>query len=400
MKIIQVNALYGEKSTGTIVKELDLLIQQRGFESYVAYRETTEDPNQGLKVGNNIEYAFHAVRTRIDGKQGYCSAISTTGLIKKLERIKPDVIHLHNVHSNFLHLPILVNFAKRNHIALVLTLHDCWFFTGKCYHFADIACEKWKTGCGDCPKRRMDIPSTIKDSSASVYKDRIKMFDYDRLYVVGCSKWITRMAKQSPIFAKANIRSIYNGLDTAVFKPNAGQREISTRFLVVTMANKWFEPENKDTRTAVLDFLGDDSKIMIIGCDENEIKACENDPRIICKGYIKNRSQLASLYAQGDVFLNLTHIDNLPTVNMEALSCGTPVITFDAGGSGELVVNGKTGFVVDVDDATGIIEALNRVRQGEIQSADCRRYAEKEFDKNSNFEKYLHLYDEIMGTRR
>lgn len=398
MKIVQINAIYGEKSTGSIVRELDLLIQKENMESWVVYRDSTVQIPNGIRVGNKLDWTSHAIRTRVDGKQGYGSRRATRRLLAELDRIAPDVLHLHNVHSNFLNLPLVMQYAKRRSIAVILTLHDCWFFTGKCYHFADIGCEKWKSGCGHCPKRKADIPSLLWDSSSSVFSDRVRLFDYDKLYVVGCSKWVTSLAVQSPVFAKAKCRTIYNGVDTTVFcKTAATENRVTGQLTIVTMANKWFESGNKAARESVLQDLRVSDRLMIIGCTEAQQQEYTKDDRVNTIGYVRNRTELAALYAQGDVFLNLTHIDTLPTVNMEALSCGTPVITYDAGGSGELVRQGETGYIVKPDDVKGVLDALEHIRNGAIEREICRGYAENHFDEKQNFYEYLHLYREIAG---
>ncbi|QUO31256.1 glycosyltransferase [Faecalicatena sp. Marseille-Q4148] len=396
MKVVQINAIYGEKSTGIIVRDLDLLLQKNKEESIVVYKDGNDNIENGIKVGNIIDWKMHAFRTRIDGKQSYSSKVSTRILIEKLDKANPDIIHLHNIHSNFLNLSLLVDFAKKNEITILLTLHDCWYFTGKCYHFADIGCEKWKQVCKQCPKRYMDIPSRYKDSSQRVFRDRCDLFDYDQLYVVGCSYWITDLARQSPILRKAQFKTIYNGVDTEIFCP-AEHKEINKDFFtIVTMANKWFEVENAEVRNKVLEFIGNSGKLLIIGCTlENQQKYIE-DSRVKTVGYIKDRKTLANYYAQADVFLNLTHIDNLPTVNMEALSCGTPVVTYDSGGSGELVEEGETGYRVKVDDVDQVIRSLDKVKQGNILRKNCRDYAVKNFDKNKNYQKYMNLYYEIV----
>ena len=398
MKVVQINAIYGEKSTGLIVQDLDLFLQKNNDQSIVVYKDANSNIKNGIKVGNIIDWKMHAFRTRIDGKQGYSSKLATRILIEKLNMINPNIIHLHNIHSNFLNLSLLIDFAKENRIAILLTLHDCWYFTGKCYHFEDIECDKWKRECKKCPKRYMDIPSKYKDSSQQVFLDRCNLFDYNRLYVVGCSYWITNLARQSPVLKKAKFKTIYNGVDTAIFCSSDYHKRNNEVFTIVTMANKWFEMENEEVRNKVLEFIKDNGKLMIVGCTLEQKEKYNNDNRVQTISYIRDRQTLANYYAQADVFLNLTHIDNLPTVNMEALSCGTPVVTYDVGGSGELVEEGKTGYRVQVDDIDQLIKSLDKVRLGNILRENCREYAVKNFDKNKNYQQYIDLYYEIMKT--
>lgn len=395
MKVLQINSIYGEKSTGIVVRDIDLLLQQEKIDSYVAYRDTNSLIKNGFALGNVLDWKYHAFRTRIDGRQCYSSSLTTKNFIKKLEKICPDIIHLHNIHSNFLNLPILMKYIKSKKIPLIVTLHDCWIFTGKCFHFADIGCEKWKTRCEKCPKRYMDIPSKLKDSSLKVFQDRLQLLDYEKLYIVGCSEWITALAKQSPILKRGRFCTIYNGIDTTIFYPRQ-KTDKECSFTIVTMANKWFEKENENVRNRILDFLGDKGNILIIGCTSEQQQMYVYDKRVKAIGYIRDRKELASLYGQGDVFLNLTHVDNLPTVNMEALSCGIPVITYDAGGSGELVKDGKTGYIVDLDNIDEIILALHKIQQGNISRDECRKYAVQNFDKEKNYLKYIKLYHLII----
>lgn len=397
MKIVQFNAVYGSKSTGLIAKDIDNLLQSTGHNSYVFCAATSENKDNVITVGSSTENKIHALRTRLDGKQGYGSLHATANVIKKLNEIKPDILHLHNVHSNFLNLNLLVKYAKSCNIPIVLTLHDCWYFTGKCYHFFDIGCEKWKTGCYKCPKRKKDIPSYLLDSSTKVYNDRKALFDYDKLYVVGCSEWISNMARQSAVFEKAHISYIRNGIDIDIFNFSSTPFEsrVEEEFKIVVMANKWFLPINKDITSELISNLKPNDRLIIIGCNEEQEQIYASNHNITTYGYVTSREKLAELYASGDVFLNLTDIDTLPTVNMEAIACGTPVITTDAGGSGELVENGKTGYVLKGREYMELNEKFEYIRQGKISKDACRKYAEEHFVKSKNYLKYLDLYQNI-----
>lgn len=397
MRVLQINSIYGAKSTGLIMKDIHHTLLEFGVDSYVAYRDTTDDHVvNGIRVGNSLDWKLHALRMRIDGKQGYSSYFSTKVFINEIECIKPDIIHLHNIHSNFLNLQLVVNYAKKNRIPIVLTLHDCWYFTGKCYHFVDFGCDRWKTGCGECPKRMIDIPSLFCDSSSSVFKERKKLFDYDKLYVIGCSQWISSLAKQSPIFENARHSYIYNGVDLDVFTDsNEKSHTDNDGIIILVMANKWFEDKNKEIRDRILVSLKEYDRLIIVGCTNTQKRSLEQKTNVITYGYIKNRAELAKVYSQADVFLNVTHIDNLPTVNMEALGCGTPVITYNVGGCGELIQQGKTGYVVPLDDITTVLSSFDEIRHRKIIRRDCRLYAVEHFNKLDNYMKYLDLYTKI-----
>ena len=395
MKIAHINAVCGKSSTGLIVKDIHTLCVANGINSVVC----TSKGHADIKIGNPISNTFHAILTRLFGLQGFGSYFSTLCFIIKLRKYAPDIVHLHNVHNNCLHLPLLFDFLKKHRISVVLTLHDSWYFTGKCYHFLDIGCERWQTICHDCPKRYNEIPSYVADLSKSVFKRKKHIFNYNKLYTIGCSKWITSCAKSSPILRKASFYQIYNGLDTTVFNPNGiVKRDIrsSANFIIMVMANKWFDSSNSSLVTELLSRLSELGKLLIVGCDDERLNSYGGNSNVQCLGFIRNREELASIYRSVDVFLNVTHVDTLPTVNMEAACCGTPIVTYDSGGSGELVIDGQTGYVVMKNDIQGIIDSLYKVKEGRISRKSCSDWAMAEFDRNIAYMRYIDLYRSII----
>lgn len=403
MKVIQINAVYGYGSTGVIVKDIESLLLENGFEAGVAYQKANVLPPNGWRVGNPIDWKLHAFYTRLSGKQAYASLIPTKKLILWLDKEKPDIIHLHNLHSNYIHLNALLKYIKRKNICTVITLHDCWFFTGKCFHYVESDCKLWQTGCHDCPRNKLDVKSWIVDASRRMYDDKKKNLDsIPDLTVVGCSDWISSEAQKSLLSSK-RIYRIYNGVDTAIFAPDAhNYREkykIQDKFVILGMASKWLCPQNAKIMQSVLDSLLGNDLLLLLGCNEEQISSLSSELRIRAVGYIKDPYEMASLYASSDVFVNLTLADTLPTVNMEAISCGTPVITYDVGGSPELIDEGKTGFIITQQDAQGLIEAIHKVRLGKISRLMCRETAMEKFDKEKNYRKYLHVYFELLARR-
>ncbi len=403
MKVVQINSVYGTKSTGTIVRDIAELLACQG-DSPVVIAPDNANVIYVHGIGNTMEKKVHALYARLTGKQGLASSFSTRKLLKEMEKEKPDIIHLHNIHSNFINYSLLLRFTADKQIPVVLTLHDCWFMTGKCYHFSDIGCEKWKTGCNNCPKRFKDIPSYFGDNAHHVFELRKALYSKNNLYVVGCSKWITEAAKESPLFDGADIRYIYNGVNTQTFSPQVEnyRKKYAIQpndFVIITMANKWFDPANERISAKIREKMDNNDWLIIVGCKESQcaqMKKQDNKKKIIMLPHIHSREELAKIYCTGNVFVNLTHIDTLPTVNMEAASCGLPIITYQSGGSGELVDHGRTGYVVHrFEDDSAILDAIDQVKAGKISSVACRAKAISSFGKESNYKKYLELYQEI-----
>ena len=399
MKVVQINAVYNVKSTGVIVSNINNLLRAANHKSYVVHPDTGEQPSADeIIIGSRIDRLVHAIFTRLTGMQGFASYLATQRVIAKLKKISPDIVHLHNVHSNYLNLSLLLNYTSRYGIPVVLTLHDCWFFTGKCNHFLDVDCDKWMTKCDNCPKKKKEIPNYFFDTSRYIFEKKKKLYHANRLYVVGCSKWIAECARNSPLFDEAQVLQIYNGIDTDVFRPNHGsvrkEYGLADKFVIVTMADKWYLPQNASARLATLKALGKDGKLLLVGCNEIQLQE-KDDPAIIKLGYQNDKTRLARIYAAGDLFLNLTLADTLPTVTMEALACDTPVVTYSSGGSAELVSDSVTGYVINTGDIKALQNSIYRIKNGEIQREVCRNYAVNCFNNQNNFTEYLELYQKI-----
>lgn len=402
MKVLQINAVYGYDSTGIIVKEIEQELLKNNEKAFVAYQFTRGMPSNPYRLGNIVDWKFHALYTRVMGKQAYASVLSTKKFLSYLDKIKPDIVHLHNVHSNCINLNMLLKYLADNNIATVLTLHDNWFFTGKCFHFVGSCCEKWKTGCGNCPKNKDNAKSWFFDQSAKVFKDKLDAFQaIQNLTVVGCSKWISDNAKCSPVFNNKFVTYIYNGIDTQTFKPIDKpkfrvQNHINDKFVILGMANKWFVEKNKKVVDSLIKNLSDDEVIVIVGCNDKQKKIFNNNSKIITVGFVRDRYELADIYSSADVFVNLTLEDTLPTVNMESIACATPVIAYDTCGGPELIDDNKTGFVIPVLDSVSLINKISEVKNGKISRQVCRETAVSRFERQRMRTEYLNLYRKVI----
>ena len=354
-------------------------------------------------MGDKVTSKLHAAFARIYGAQGYGSIISTIRLKRIIAKEKPDVIHLHNLHSNYVNLNMLLAYIAERNIPTVLTLHDCWFFTGKCFHFLPSDCEKWKEHCGNCPRLKMDIPSLFCDRTEHVFFDKLSHFQrISNLTVVGCSQWMTKLAMQSPVFAEKKFAQIYNGVDQTVFYPRSeSEREyikdefgIKGEFVILGMANKWLIAENSQVFERIVQKT--DWTICLVGCSERQMEALSVYSNVLPIGFISNRNTLSKYYAMADVFVNLTLVDTLPTVNMEALSCGTPVITYDSAGSPELVAEEITGYVLNQFDSKGLIDRIQEVQNNKICRDVCSKYSIENFEESSQYKKYIQLYQKAV----
>ncbi len=399
MNILQINANYGYGSTGLIVEDIGKMLVRHGHKAFFAYQNTNKNINNGYRMGNKIDWKLHALFSRLFGRQGYYSSLPTKKLIKYIDKISPDVVHLHNLHSNYVHLNKLLEHLAISDIPTVITMHDCWYFTGKCFHYVDAHCNRFITGCGDCPKKNAPPKSLLFDCSAPVLADRKKYISaIPRLEIVGCSDWICNEA-QKGILNSYKITTIHNGVDTDVFKPYDSvllkkEQGFIDKYVVMGMANKWMLPSNRDALEKVVASLDKNTVLMIVGCTSAQIDMLKRlSENVVGIGFIFDRHKLAQYYSMADVFVNITHADTLPTVNMESICCGTPVITYDSCGSTELVFEG-CGIIVKENDTDALVYAIQKSKN--MNFSQCADIGKKAYDKNFCYAKYLDVYSEVQ----
>lgn len=401
MKVLQVNATFGDGSTGNIVKDIQDTCLKNGIECRTAYAFTSYSINsfQGYKIGSTIENKIHALLSRINGKSGYFSYFSTKHLIRIIDEYKPDVINLHNLHSNYVNLPMLLGALAERDIATVVTLHDCWFFTGGCTHYTAAGCRKWMHDCKGCPKKKQDTPAYFKDKAYAILADRYKYFgQIPRLYLVGVSKWITSEASKT-IFNKRNCRTIHNGIDSGIFKPVKSDFRLKlgleNKYVILGPASKWLSKDNSQLLDKTVSALHDDEVLLLFGCNNDQLKL--NLPHVILHGFTSNKCELAQLYSAADVFANCSHEDTLPTVNLEAQSCGTPVVVYDNTGMKETIKPG-CGISVRTDDIQSFISAIADMKGRKKTSKDeLHQWIQNNFDKSRNYFEYINLFQSIAN---
>ena len=400
MKVLQINAVYGAGSTGCIVEDIHLLTLKNGMESFVAYAIalSNEEIANGYCIGNVLDRKAHALLCRIKGKQAYFSYGATRKLIRYIRKLKPDIVHLHNLHSNYIHLNSLLAFLAKENIKVVVTLHDCWFYTGGCFHYTSAGCDKWLTACGDCPKRKADTPAYFGDASASILRDRKKYFSaIPDLTVVGVSEWM-RSEGVKTVFAQNKNVTIYNGIDMEFFQPTPSDFRtrygIEDKFVVLGAANKWLNPINRIALETVAQGIGQDGVLVIFGCDRESLKDLPSN--VITIGYTNSRVEMRELYSMADVFANCTIEESLSLVNVEAQACGTPVVTYRNTGAQETVDN-ESGFSVESGNQKELLEKILYIKKNGKQTyaKQCRLFAVDKFDRDKNYEKYISLYKSI-----
>ena len=394
MKVVQINATCGVGSTGKIAVELSRAMTARGMENYILYSYEGTDYPLGIANASLPYIKFQALKTRILGNYGFNSQYATRKLIQKLQKIQPDVVHLHNLGGHDCNFTMLFSYLRQEKIPVIWTFHDCLAFTGLCPYFG--SCEKWKTQCEHCPKWREK--SWFRDGSKDLYMWKQQAFRDLNLTIAAPSQWMADLVKES-FLRDYPVQVIPNGIDLEVFKPRESdfrqKYHLEKAFLILGVAFHWENRKGLDVFLALARRLEPPFRILLVGTDEKLDRLLP--PQVISIHRTASQTELAEIYTAADLFLNPTREDNYPTVNMEALACGTPVLTFGTGGSPESI--GENCGNAVPDDLHILEGEIRRIRQERpYRKEDCL-FCSRSFDSRCRSAEYLDLYERTAGSR-
>lgn len=354
MRYVQINSV-PNGSTGSVMRRVEEERLEAGDECWRMWgRGRPAEGDREFNYGTRAGVYLDALQTRLDGRAGFHSKAATRRLLEKLDEVRPDVVHLHNLHGYHVHVGMLFDWLVAHDCQVRWTLHDCWAFTGHCAYFTAAGCEQWKTGCA-CSEPCAQLgtyPKTVsRDSCTRNYADKGRVFASvppERMTLIVPSRWLADLVGQS-FLSRYPVEVCHNTVDTSVFKPTPSDfRErygIGDRFMILGVASPWTE------RKGFSDFLklGEELNwsryvIVLVGLSSKQVRS-------LPQGFIgirrtESREELAAIYTAADVFFNPTQEDNYPTVNLEAEACGTPVVTYDVGGCRE-TMRQKNSVAVD-----------------------------------------------------
>lgn len=406
MKLLQINSVINSGSTGRIAEEIGQLAMKNGWKSYIAYgRNNRQSESQLIKIGNNRDIKWHGLQTRLFDRHGLASKKATNELVEKIKEIKPDIIHLHNLHGYYLNIEILFHYLATAGIPVVWTLHDCWTMTGHCTHFSFIGCDKWKTQCEHCPQKKEYPASYCLDRSLKNYQQKKELFtSVPQMILAPVSNWLANIVKES-LLKTYPIKTIYNGVDTSVFTPcpTAKIREKykipENAFILLGVANVWSERKGLKDFIQLSESLKNNEMIILVGLTNKQMKNLPSN--ILGISRTENIHELAELYSLTDVVCNFSVEETFGLTTVEGFACGTPGIVYNCTASPELITP-ETGFVVEQGNITEIRNAIDTIKsKGKSFYAEaCRERAVKMFNKNERYAEYLELYEQMLSEKQ
>ena len=400
--ILQINTALNWSATGKIAEQISSLAKSLGWDCFTAHgaryvhgNSVAKDISTDFKLNDYLD----AAKSMVGGRHGLGSKYVTRELVKKIEEVSPDIIHLHNIHGYYLNYPILFNYLAQAKSKVVWTLHDCWSMTGHCTHFDEIGCEKWKTQCYDCPIIHSGYKSLFIDRSQSNYELKKKLFtSVPDMTIVTVSEWLKEKVEQS-FLKDYPVRVIRNGIDLNVFKPSASDirkklQIVEGKVVLLGVASAWGKGKGLYEFCELSKI--DSFQVVLIGVSDSVKKRLPDSVMTLKR--TTDQRELAAYYTMADLFVNPTHCDSFPTVNLEALACGTPIVTYRTGGSPE-AVDATTGIVVEKGDFKGLVDAINYIHAHNdyFDTTKCRKRAEQCFDRKNRFMDYIDLYQNILS---
>ncbi len=402
MKVLQINTVCGTGSTGRICADIYYRLVNYGHEGVIAYGRGISPENVStIRIGSNLDIYMHGMYSRLTDKHGFASEKATINLVHQIQKYDPDIIHLHNIHGYYISIPVLFDYLSKSNKPVVWTLHDCWSFTGHCAHYEYIKCMKWKEGCFDCPQKKEYPASFLQDNSNFNYREKKKLFtSIEELTIITPSNWLARQVKSS-FLNKYDIVTINNGINLDAFKPMTISNNMKhgvlekipeNSFIVLGVANVWTEKKGFSFFLKLAKMLSEKDTIILVGLNEKQLEKIPSN--IIGIEQTDSVSELAMLYSLADLYINFTLEEVLGLTNIEALACGTPVLTFNSGGSPECI-DDTCGYIIERGDLHAVLESINKVKNSLSTKNACIRRA-KQFKASDKFEEYFSLYQRIL----
>lgn len=401
MILLQINSAVNTCSHGRIAEETGSAARRAGFRSVIAYgRDGLPSQSEIIHIGSSFDVMGHVLKTRLLDLHGFGSGRATRELLARIIALDPDIIHLHNIHGYYLHVGLLFRFLKSLDIPVVWTLHDCWPFTGHCAVFERVNCTRWKNLCTGCPLRHTYPESWWRDRSRRNFLEKRELFTgHPHLHIVTPSHWLDQLVRES-FLGGYPVHLIRNGIDLEIFRPGDGLRArekygLAEERIILGVANTWKQRKALDDFLRLAPLLKKGERMVLAGIGKESERVAAAG--IMALPRMESRGELADLYSAADVFVNPTYADNLPTTNIEALACGTPVVAYNTGGCAE-IVDSLTGEVVDKGDIAALREAISGVldKGKHSWSPHCRRRAESLFGKEMSSQNYIRLYRSIL----
>lgn len=398
--LFQINTTIGRGSTGRISELISLLARDAGWECFIAHGPRFMGCSEmySYQVSGRFDELIHYALSRVFDRHGLGSYSSTKRLIDELETIKPDVVHIHNIHGYYANYQLLFKYLAEKGIPTVMTMHDFWLMTGHCAYI-NKSCDKWETGCGNCPRLK-EYPASFLDRTKKNWALKKKLFDAfdkNKLVIVPVSHWLEGFAKRS-LLRDCNFYVIQNGMDVKLFQPYEEEHSELWKKIdwgkhtIITVADRWTDANGFNDIIALSKLLPENMQIVMVGLNEQQLQGLPD--KIVGIGHTDNVQQLIELYTSADVLFNASTEVTFGLVTAEAMACGTPAIVFK-NTAGEEIIDSETGYAIErIDEIPALVRKCRE--NAESYKMTCRKRIVENFDSVKQYSKYVTLYNELL----
>ena len=398
--LLQINVTANWGSHGRIAEGIADVAIVQAWDSYIAYGRYHNDSHSRLiKIGSREDQYLHGAKSLFLDHHGLGSRHATQRLIGQIKELRPDIIHLHNIHGYYLNYPLLFEYLSEQTAPVVWTLHDAWPITGHCAFPDIIGCKRWQVGCYDCPLKGREYPRSIYDNSRKNQQIKQKYFTaVDNLHIVTVSKWLEGVLRQS-ILKDCDIRCIYNGIDIETFSPSKVMQKANKDFYILGVASVWENRKGLEVFGKLRRILPENYKITLVGVKQLQGMMLPSGIEYIRR--TDSVSQLVEIYRKTDVFVNPSKAESFGMTNVEAMACGKPSVVFDTTACPEIITE-QTGSVVPINDIQNMaVEIqrwceLRRTTSSDVISFQCRQRAKQLFSQKQTYQAYVDFYDSLL----
>lgn len=400
-RLLLINVALNWGSTGKIVEGIGKLAISKGWDVYVGHgaRYKSISVLKDVQVSSKVGEIIHYIESSLFDAQGLGSRCETKRFLKQLDLIKPDLIHIHNIHGCFLNYPLLFKYIQSHKIPTIWTFHDCWPMTGHCVHFDKSKCTQWQSACLRCPQLR-DFPSSfLLDRSHRNFVLKKTLFtSLEKFQITTVSSWLKNVATLSYL-SKYTISIVPNGVNTEMFRPTESKIRqrygLENKKVLLAVASGFGERKGLNEYVALASKLSPEYQLLLVGVSKSDKKVLPNS--IITINKANGAEELAAYYTTADVLLSLSYEETFGMTIVEAMACGTPAIVYDNTAQPELIT-AETGKVVPTGDLDSLIEAIEDIcsKPKDEYSNACRSHS-LEYDEKVSYQKYMNIYDSVIN---
>lgn len=398
--ILEINSI-NYSSTGNITLNIAKELRKNDYKVYTACKNSLMgkrfEYEDQIFIGYRLERVISDWLGCFTGMKDHFNIINTLSFIKTIKKINPDLIHMHLLHDTYLNLNMFFKFLKKSNIPVIWTLHDCWPLTGQCSYFDIVECNKWKTGCHHCPQTNTYPKTFFIDNTSKLWKEKKKWFTgLKNMTLVTPSIWLKNLVEESFI-KEYPVKVIYNGINLDIFKPTESdfrqKYHLENKKIILGVSYGWSITKGVDVFIKLASMLPEDYQIVMVGGNDETDKMFPDNIISIHKTY--DQKQLVEIYSAADLFLNPTRQDNFPTVNIEALSCGLPVLSFKTGGCPE-IINETCGSIVEKNDIDALKDEIIRICETKPYKKEMCIKRAQQFNMTDRFNEYVDLINQLL----